>query len=426
MKNVGPSHVAHHLRRIASFALPRLAGYSDDLDSTSQISDGARVDSDSTGGPTIGSVSSAQENESIDETSRRELAEDDIHDNAGQDSLFSLREEDDRPSQDTDQSDNQSQEDTEAKYELAMSHVKNDQPDQALILLEELATTASSTLDLRDPRRLKYEHQLGKILSATGDPQRAVDLLESIISIGSTTLGEAHPDLLRYKHDLANAYLSTGDFDTAVQLSETVVAMEESINGEDHPVVLASKHELATMYQVLDQRERGIKLLEGIIPKLEEQHGADHPHVTSAMVSLGGIHSSHGQRDQAIELFEKAVAILDKSPDGLHSRMAAHAELADLYERDGQVSKMIALREHIIAVHEADLVEGRPRCLTAMKDLAQAYRDQGRVKKGIELLQRVIEIQKKTLHNKHPDLLKTQSMLDQTSQEGRQMSETKP
>ncbi|KAJ5328884.1 hypothetical protein N7452_009274 [Penicillium brevicompactum] len=420
VKNVGPSHVAHHLRRIASFALPRLAGYEDDLDSGSQISDGARVDSDSTGGPSIGSLSSAEANESSDEMNQGEPAEDDSLGDPGQGSVSSSRNaNNDHLHGDEDQSDNQSQDDT-AKYKLAMSYVDSDDPDQALILLEELVTTASKTLDKADPRRLKYEHQLGKILSAAGNPQRALDLLESVISTATTTLGEEHPDLLRYKHDLANTYLSTGEFAAGVKLSESVVAIEEKIYGEDHLAVLASKHELATIYQVNDEHKRGIELLSSVLTRLTAQLGPDHPKVTNAMCDLASIYHGDGQNTKAMRLLEETVIVLDRSPDGLHSRMGAHAQLSERYRQDGQISKMIALKERIVAVHEAGHAEDRLRCLTALKDLAEAYRAQGNMDKAKELLGRVIAIQKRTQHDGHPDLLKTQSILAQISQESGQ------
>lgn len=61
-QDVSVSHVAHHLRRVACFSLPRLSGNEASVESAKGVSNGAQVDSDSTGGLYIGSIYDGQGN----------------------------------------------------------------------------------------------------------------------------------------------------------------------------------------------------------------------------------------------------------------------------------------------------------------------------------------------------------------------------
>jgi hypothetical protein len=81
-----------------------------------------------------------------------------------------------------------------------------------------------------------------------GRQQDALELLEGVATARKGTLGEEHPHTLASMHNLATCYGGVGRREEALLLLEKVVAASKRMLGEEHPHTLASMHNLAIRY----------------------------------------------------------------------------------------------------------------------------------------------------------------------------------
>lgn len=110
---------------------------------------------------------------------------------------------------------------------------------------------------------------------------------------------------------------------------------------------------------------------------------------------------SDGRVREAVQWLEESCqwrSGLDKAhPDRL---MSQHA-LAIAYNEYGEVTKAVALLEHIVAVDENLLHETDPGRLASQATLATAYQADGQAKKPVAQLDYVTLVEERTLSDDH-------------------------
>ncbi|KAG5655125.1 hypothetical protein KAF25_001898, partial [Fusarium avenaceum] len=253
---------------------------------------------------------------------------------------------------------------------LSHTYIMNGQIQEAIGLLEEIASSIQGKTAEDNRERLISQHQLGVAYLENGQSKEAIELLRYVVARRKETLPQDHPNQLGSQHELAMAYLDNGQVNKAIGILEYVVARKKETLPENHPEQLVSQHGLGRAYLSNGQSKEAIELLEFVVARKKETLPEDHP---------GQLTSLHN--------------------------------LAYAYLHNGQSKEAIELLEFVVTREKETLPEDHPGQLTSLHNLAHAYLDNGQINKGIELLEFVVLRSKETLPSGHPNLLASEEML---------------
>ncbi|KAF5003103.1 hypothetical protein FDECE_10338 [Fusarium decemcellulare] len=134
-----------------------------------------------------------------------------------------------------------------SQHELAVAYESNSQAQEAIDLLEHIATIKEEFLAEDDPDRLASQHVLAIAYKSNGQVQKAIDLLEHVVAIQEGVLTVEHPSQLASLTELASAYEANGLVQEALNLLEHIVVIEAEVLAEDDPSRLTSQHTLAQL-----------------------------------------------------------------------------------------------------------------------------------------------------------------------------------
>jgi len=112
---------------------------------------------------------------------------------------------------------------------------------EALVLLDDVVTRASSILGERDPSTLEYRLHRAKVLSSLGDHARAIAEYRHVLPILGGVLPNDHPMALNSRRHFGVALLESGSLDEAlVELGIASAGLEEAL-GRSHPFWSAAR-----------------------------------------------------------------------------------------------------------------------------------------------------------------------------------------
>jgi tetratricopeptide (TPR) repeat protein len=258
----------------------------------------------------------------------------------------------------------------EMAEKFALTYQENGRQQDALELLEKVATARTGTQGEEHPDTVLSIHRLAICYSEVGRRKEALQLSEKVVAAKKRTLGDEHPGILGSMHNLAIRYSEVGRREEALQLSEKVVAASKRTLGEEHPDTLSSMHCLATCYSKVGRQEEALQLLEKVVTANKRTLGEEHPETLRSMHNLAIRHSEVGRREEAFQLLEK-----------------------------------------VVTANKRTLGEEHPDTLGAMHNLAIRYSEVGRREEALRLLEKVVAANKRTLGEAHPDTLLSQRNL---------------
>jgi len=143
-----------------------------------------------------------------------------------------------------------------------------------------------------------------------------------------------------------------------------------------------------------------------------ENLAKENPRRLASQHALAEAYLANGEVSKAVALLEHVVAIRSKIlAEDQQDWLASQHSLAGAYQANGEVPKAVELLEHVVGIRSRTLAEDHPDRLTSQHALAGAYRANGEIPKAVALLEHVVAIRSRTLAEDHPDRLASQHTL---------------
>jgi tetratricopeptide (TPR) repeat protein len=294
----------------------------------------------------------------------------------------------------------------EMAEKFALVYQENGRQQDALELLERVATARKKTQGEEHPDTLASVQSLANCYSKVGRRKEALQLSEKVVAANKRTQGEEHPTTLDSIHNLAKHYSEVGRREEALQLLEKVVAANKRMLGEEHPKTLVSIHNLANCYTTVGRREEALQLLEKVVPANKRTQGEEHPDTLASMRGLASRYREVGRREEALHLLEKVVAVSKRTQGEEHpNTLVSIHNLANCYNEVGRGEEALQLLEKVVAADKRMLGEEHPKTLVSIHNLANCYNGVGRREEALQLLEMVVAVSKRTQGEEHPNTL---------------------
>ncbi|MGB1013905.1 MAG: tetratricopeptide repeat protein, partial [Nannocystaceae bacterium] len=151
-----------------------------------------------------------------------------------------------------------------------------------------------------------------------------------------------------------------GDPDAA--LPEAKQALDTFVEhyGENHPQVHRALSNLGLIYEKQKKWDQADAVGERAIAVVTRISGADHPGIVALNNTLSHIAESRGNLDRALALAIASVNLAEKVLPG-HTRLAqAYEQLANVYEKRGDITLAYAAYEKALAIYLLQQIKGPP------------------------------------------------------------------
>jgi tetratricopeptide (TPR) repeat protein len=209
-------------------------------------------------------------------------------------------------------------------------------------------------------------HGLAIAFLADQQPHQAVTILEAILPIARTRFGPDDPRTVSAANGLASAYLEGMRYQAAVDLFEGVVRSLRARRGPDDLQLLSATANLAQAYEKAGSTGKAIELLESTIPRLRAAVGPEGTTTLGAMAGLASAYRKVGRCADAAPLLEQVVGARRSAlgPNHFATRMAA-ADLALVYVELGRPHAAKAVLDERLRAARAAFPPGSPEAVEA-------------------------------------------------------------
>jgi serine/threonine-protein kinase len=256
-----------------------------------------------------------------------------------------------------------------------------------------------------------------------GRPHESAELYRAALSLRVARLGERHPEVARGRQNLAAALTTAGVFDQAqAELSRAVEIYREAY-GEQHPSIATTLNNLGTLEARRRRNREAIRYFRAAFEMRRRLLGPEHP---STLLSQSNLASLFGRVGRLREGEEMLRDVLQRGGAGHElamgiTRPQTMANLAHLIRLQGRSAEAEAVAREALALAAArgtnPLVEA-----SILHTLGLTLSEQARHSEALSLLQRALDIRRERLGAKHPDVLRTQSDLENALPDRRRAS----
>jgi len=218
------------------------------------------------------------------------------------------------------------------------------------------------------------KHLLGNAYRNDDQPTEAIKILEQVVKVQENRLRKDHPSRTSAQHDLANAYRGVGRLAGSIAILEDVVAMQEWLP-KDHPDRLESQCSLAIAYAVDGRITEAVEILEHVV-KMQEMLSEGHDRRLAFQHELASVYQDNGRITEAIEILEHVVKMKEGLPEGDHGLLASQHELARAYWGNNQTRKAMELLEHVVMIEQQTLRNNDPFRVISVDLLARIRKEE--------------------------------------------------
>ncbi|MEP2023422.1 MAG: CHAT domain-containing protein [Reichenbachiella sp.] len=246
---------------------------------------------------------------------------------------------------------------SEATYELAYRHFRNNEFAQATLLYQESLRVWEEAKGKNESDKVYYAEGLSDCCLATGKFSDAERLLLYCKDYYQKRLPEDALEYLRIGENLASVYLKLGNYEKAIAEYESLEKSAEG--GMDRSRLMQAQ---AHVYLALQKYDLAEKLYQQILNDLRDEFWSDNYFHASAYMDMASFYISQGKYDQAEENSLKAIALYE---EGFAKGSIEHA---------GALLLLAAVHEYQEKEVEALLIEALDM---AEKSIGSEHRDYG-------------------------------------------------
>ena len=179
----------------------------------------------------------------------------------------------------------------------------------------------------------------------------------------------------------------------------------------DHEVPLEVQRLTGRIYLEEGKYGEAVVVFQEIIERQSRVLPDDDDLLLALQHDLANAYERNGQIDRAIPLLEHVLKAQEILPPNHPTKLALQHVLASSYLDNGQLFESTQLFEQIVEIQEASLAEDHPNRLVSQYQLARTYRRNGQYTKAIALFEHVVDVRKTSLAEDHPHLIASQYML---------------
>ncbi len=292
-----------------------------------------------------------------------------------------------------------------ARHALGVAYLGAGKHAEGVALLEAVRDDRTRILGPSHRDTFATRTELGLAYMSARGPATAVAFFERLRDDARTHLGPDDRQTQGATHHLATALLRSGRPADAIREYVALRDASRRLNiRPDHPFELYRASSLASAYQAAGQPDKAIALFEQAASGWAASLGPSDPTTLSAMRQLGLAYLQAGRFVEAIAAFEKHLAALPLTTPAL-DRAAVLSSHADAFHLVGRNAEVLALREKVRDIRQANLPQDHPHVLRAIQYLASTYALVGRGEESIVMLEDVIRRCRAANGPNHPETL---------------------
>jgi tetratricopeptide (TPR) repeat protein len=194
-------------------------------------------------------------------------------------------------------------------YDLARLLFYKGRYDEAEQLYRDTLERCRRALGDRNELTLLTANGLGWLLYNRGEPDQAEPIFRQTLAARLEVSGEASRETLRVMTNLAVALIGQGKLADAEPHVDEALRMSRRALAEDDPEMLYVLSIQAWLYEEQGRNEQARELMSGLVDRAHEVYGREHPHTLYWEGSLAEILAQLGRYDEAAQIAVRVLPI---------------------------------------------------------------------------------------------------------------------